>query len=213
MKYLYRIVNVLLALLMFPVVIFSDLIAFRMSTSLIDQVGLEESFSIKFIIDILTGKEAFWHQMLIENTEGGFSWPPELDIIKGRLIAFAVCFVLVLVAMIFIVVWSCCSNKRIPVLAASVFSLISTIVMIACFNSAAKLIVDGTVNLISILSSNLLMNLVGTVVGFDGLKLGGFQNGMIFVIAGLLVWTGAYYLIEIGDTPEEKALAQAKRKK
>ena len=126
MKYLYRIVNVLLALLMFPVVIFSDLIAFRMSTSLIDQVGLEESFSIKFIIDILTGKEAFWHQMLIENTEGGFSWPADLDIIKGRLITFAVCFVLVLVAMIFIIVWSCCSNKRIPILAASVFSLIST---------------------------------------------------------------------------------------
>ncbi len=213
MKYLYRIVNILLALLMFPVVIFSDLVAFRMSTSIIDQVGLEESFSIKFIIDIITGKETFWHEMLIENAEGPLTWPAGLDPIKGRLITFVVCFALVLVAMIFIIVWSCCSNKRIPVLAASVAALISTIVMIACFNSAAKLIVDGTINLVSMLSSNLLVSLLGNVVGFDGLKLGGFHNGMIFVIVGLLVWTGAYYLIEIGDTPEEKALAQAKRKK
>jgi len=213
MKYLYRIVNILLALLMFPVVIFSDLVAFRMSTSFIDQVGLEESFSIKFLIDVLTGKESFWHQMIVENAEGAMSWPAGLDPIKGRLITVVVCFVLVLVAMIFIIVWSCCSNKRIPVLAASVAALISTIVMIACFNSAANLIVDGTVNLVSVLSTNWLVGLMGNIVGFDGLKLGGFHNGMIFVIAGLLVWTGAYYLIEIGDTAEEKALAQAKRKK
>jgi len=206
-------VNILLALLMFPVVIFSDLVAFRMSTSFIDQVGLEESFSIKFLIDVLTGKESFWHQMIVENAEGAMSWPAGLDPIKGRLITVVVCFVLVLVAMIFIIVWSCCSNKRIPVLAASVAALISTIVMIACFNSAANLIVDGTVNLVSVLSTNWLVGLMGNIVGFDGLKLGGFHNGMIFVIAGLLVWTGAYYLIEIGDTAEEKALAQAKRKK
>ena len=214
MKYLYRIVNILLAILMFPVVILSDLVAFRMSTSFIDEVGLEESFSIKFIIDVFTGKEEFWHTMLIENSEGtAMTWPEGLDPIKGRLITFVVCFALVLVAMLFIIVWSCCSNKRIPVVVASVFSLISTIVMIACFNSAATLIVDGTVNLIGALSSSVLGNLVSMFVGVDGLRLGGFHNGMIFVIIGLLVWTGAYYLIELGDTPEEKAAAQAKRKK
>lgn len=205
MKYLYRIVNILLALSMFPVVIFSDLVAFRMSTSFFDEVGLEESFSIKFIIDVITGKEAFWHEMIFENSTGPFTWPAGLDPIKGRIIAVAVCFVLVLVAMIFIIIWSIFSSRRIPVLVATVTALISTIVMIACFNSAAALIVDGTVNLIGVLSNSWLSSLVSNFVGFDGLILGGFQNGIIFVLVGLIVWTGAFYLIEIGEPEEEKA--------
>lgn len=205
MKYLYRIVNILLALAMFPVVIFSDLVAFRASTSLYDQVGLEESFSIKFIIDVITGKETFWHEMLIENSTGTFTWPSGLDPIKGRLIAVVVCFALVLVAMIFIIIWSIFSSKRIPVVAATAAALISTIVMIACFNSAANLIVDGTVNLISALSNSWLVGFVANFVSFDGLILGGFQNGIIFVLIGLLIWTGSFYLIEIGEPDEEKA--------
>lgn len=205
MKYLYRIVNILLALAMFPVVIFCDLISFRMSTSLYDQVGLQESVSIKFIIDVLTGKEAFWYEMLVKDSVGNFSWPTELDPIKGRLITIAVCFVLVLVAMIFIIIWSIFSSKRIPVIAVTAAALISTIVMIACFNSAALLIVDGTVNLIGAISDNWLVGLAGNFIGVDGLILGGFQNGIIFVLIGLIVWTGAFYLIEIGEPAEEKS--------
>ena len=205
MKYLYRIVNILLALSTFPVVIFADLIAFRMSTSFIDEVGLEESISIKFIIDVITGKETFWHEMLFEKSSGSFTWPAALDPIKGRLIAVVVCLALVLVAMLFIVFWSIFSSRRIPVLAATVTALISTIVMIACFNSAAALIVDGSINIMSAFSSGWLMSLAGNFVGFDGLILGGFQNGIIFILVGLLVWTGSFYLIEIGEPEEEKA--------
>ena len=205
MKYLYRIVNILLALSTFPVAIFADLIAFRMSTSFISEVGLEESISIKFIIDVITGKEAFWHEMIFEKSTSSFGWPAALDPIKGRLIAVAVCFVLVLVAMLFIIFWSIFSSRRIPVLAATVTALISTIVMIACFNSAAALIVDGSVNIMSVFSGGWLMGIVGNFVGFDSLILGGFQNGIIFILVGLLVWTGSYYLIEIGEPEEEKA--------
>lgn len=206
MKALYRIVNGLLAAAIFPVIIFTDLILFRLSTSVIE-AGLEEAISIKFIIDVITGKETFWHEMIIKKSTG-FSWPVALDPIKGRLIAFAVCFVLVILISLFIIVWSCCSNKRIPVLAASIGGLITTIVMIACFNSAATLFMDGTINLVSLFSTGWLASILGSFVSVDLLTLGGFQNGIIFVFVGLIVWTGAYYLIEIGDTDEEKAKAR-----
>lgn len=210
MKYLYRIVNALLAAAVFPVVIFADLILFRLSTTLAD-VGLEESISIKFIIDVITGKESFWHEMIIQNSSGSFTWPSALNPVKGRLIAFAVCFVLILLISLFIIIWSACSNKRIPVLAASAAGLVSTIVMIACFNSAAALLMDGTINVVNIFSSNWIVSLLGNVVLVDLLSLGGFHNGIIFLFVGLLVWTGAFYLIEIGEPKEEDKKTKIKK--
>ncbi len=206
MKALYRIVNALVAASVFPVAIFVDLLLFRVSTSFVD-AGLEESISIKFIIDVITGKETLWHDLIMKNSNG-FSWPSALDPIKGRLITCAVCFVLAIVACLFIIVWSCCSNRRIPVLVASAGGLISTIVMTVCFNSAADLIVNGTINLFEVFSGGWFVSLVGSFVSVDKLMLGGMQNGFIFIFIGLLVWTGAYYLIEIGDTDEEKAKAR-----
>ncbi|MBR4858773.1 MAG: hypothetical protein IKU08_06260 [Clostridia bacterium] len=207
MKALYRIVNALLAATVFPVAIFVDLVLFKLSTSFAN-AGLEESISIKFIIDVITGKEAMWHDLIFSDSSKGFTWPAALDPIKGRLITCLVCFVLVILISLFIIIWSCCSNKRIPVLAASAGGLVSTIVMIACFNSAAALLIDGTINLFSVFSGGWLVSLVGNFVSVDKLMLGGIQNGFIFIFIGLLVWTGAYYLIEIGDTEEEKTKAR-----
>ena len=77
--------------------------------------------------------------------------------------------------------------------------------MIAVFNSAAALFVDGTINIVNVFSSNWFVSLLGNAVTTDGLILGGFHNGIMFLFIGLLVWTGAYYLIEVGEPKEEKA--------
>lgn len=207
MKALYRIVNALLAAAVFPVVIFVDLILFRLSTSMFD-AGVEENISIKFIIDVITGKENFWHEMIIKNGSGEFAWPNALDPVKGRVITFLVCFVLILLIALFIIVWSAISNKRIPVLIASSAGLISTIVMIACFNSAAKLFIDGTINIVNLFTSNWLVSMFGSIVNVDLLSLGGFHNGLIFLFVGLIIWTGSYYLIELGDNEEENKKAR-----
>lgn len=210
MKYVYRIVNALLAAAIFPVVIFIDLISFQLSTSLAD-VGLEESISIKFIIDVITGKESMWHNLIFGEGESlSISWPAALDPIKGRLIAVAVCFALILLIAIFVIVWSACSNKRIPVLSASVAGLISTIVMTICFNSAASVLMDGTINIVEIFSSNWIISLLGNLVLVDYLGLGGFHNVVLFLFIGLIVWSLSFYLIEIGEPKEEK---KAKNKK
>ena len=113
MKYLYRIVNALLAAAVFPSLLFLDGILLRASTSLFD-AGLQETFTFMRIINILTGKETFFG---IPFEPGTASWPAALDPVKGKLIACVVFLALTLVAALFIFFWSIFSNKRIPVAA------------------------------------------------------------------------------------------------
>ncbi len=209
MKVLYRIVNALLAAAIFPVVIFADLIWFRLSPTMIDY-GLEEQISIKFLVDVITGKETFWHELFFGANAGPISWPAALDPVKGRLITFVVCFVLILLIALFIIIWSACSSKRLPVMLASVAGLIATIVMISCFNSAAALLMNGTINVAGIFSSGIIASLLGSFISVDLLSLGGFHSGIIFIFIGLIVWSGAYYLIELGEPAEEKEKKHSK---
>ena len=166
MKYLYRIVNIILAALFFPAVFFLDLIFFRASTSLA-KYGLEESISLKRIIDIFTGNDPL---SSLVKSDKGFTWPEGLAPLNARLIA------------------------------AAGVGLAATIVMIACFNSAAGDVVDGTVNIVSAIGgSSLITSLIGGVVSIDKLMLGGFHNGLLIIFILLIVWTASYMLIELGD--------------
>lgn len=196
MKYLYRIVNIILAALFFPAVFFLDLIFFRASTSLA-KYGLKESISLKRIIDIFTGNDPLSG---LVKSDKGFTWPEGLAPLNARLIAAAVALGVAALAAIFIIIFSVCSGKRIPVLAAAGVGLAATIVMIACFNSAAGDVVDGTVNIVSAIGgSSLITALIGGVVSIDKLMLGGFHNGLLIIFILLIVWTASYMLIELGD--------------
>lgn len=196
MKYLYRIVNIILAALFFPAVFFLDLIFFRASTSLA-KYGLEESISLKRIIDIFTGNDPL---SSLVKSDKGFTWPEGLAPLNARLLAAAVALGVAALAAIFIIIFSVCSGKRIPVLAAAGVGLAATIVMIACFNSAAGDVVDGTVNIVSAIGgSSLITALIGGVVSIDKLMLGGFHNGLLIIFILLIVWTASYMLIELGD--------------
>ena len=56
MKYLYRIVNALLAATIFPVAILLEFVIIRLSTTFVD-VGLEETFTLKQIIGFFLGTD------------------------------------------------------------------------------------------------------------------------------------------------------------
>lgn len=200
MKYLYRIVNALLAAAVFPSALFLDGILLRASTSFIDY-GLEETFTLMKIIKIFLGEETFFG---IPYEPGSMSWPSALDPAKGRLIATVVFFALALVAAVFIIVWSICSNKRLPVAIASVVGIVSMSVSTGCFKSATGLLTKGIINVVQLFSEGWLASLLGGFINIDRLEFGGFQNGIIICFILILVWTGAYYLIEIGDSKEEK---------
>lgn len=203
MKYLYRIVNALLAAVIFPIILFMDFVYFRIGTTVVD-AGLHETLSVKDIIDIIRG-DHYFSFIYDRASASSFSWPEAFDVLNVRLIVSGVCLALVIIAAIFIIVFSICSSKRLPVVAASVAGLISTIVMICCFSSAASVITTGVIGIKDILSSGLLTSLVGTLVKIEAISLAGFQNGLIFTFVFLLVWTGAFYLIEIGDNEKEKS--------
>lgn len=202
MNALYRIVNALLAAVVFPIILLMDFIYFRIGTTVVE-AGLHETLSVMDMINIVRGEHYF--SFIYDGVKSSsFTWPEAFDLINGRLITSGVCLALVIVAAIFIIVWSICSNKRIPVVAASVFGLISTIVMTACFKSAASVITTGVIGVNDVLSSGLLTSILGSLVKIEAISLAGFQNGLIFLFVFLIVWTGCYYVIEIGETKEEK---------
>lgn len=210
MKYVFRIVNALLAAAVFPAVIFLEFILFRVSTTLFD-AGLEESITIKFIIDVITGKEEMWHNLIMQS-EGGLAWPAALDPVKAELIAVVVLFAVALVAALFVFIWSICSNKRIPVLVASGIGIASTVAMTAVFNSVAALLMDGTINVVELFSSNWIVSLLGNLVLVDYIGFAGFHNAIIILFVGIIVWTLAFYLVELGEPEEEKNKASVKKK-
>lgn len=209
MNYLYRIVNALLAAVVFPIILLMDFIYFRIGTTLVD-AGLHETLSVKDMIDIVRG-DHYYSYIFDGIKSSSFSWPEAFDVINGRLITSGVCLALVVVIAIFIIVWSICSNKRIPVAAASGLGLVSTIIMSACFKSAASVITTGVIGIKDIMSTGILTSILGSVIKIEAISLAGFQNGLIFLFIFLLIWTGCYYIIEIGEDKDGKVKADKKK--
>ncbi len=202
MKYLYRIVNALLAATVFPIILLMDFVYFRIGTTVVD-AGLHETLSVKDMIDIVRG-EHYFSYIYEAAADSDFHWPDAFDTINGRLITAGVCLALVIVVALFIIIWSIFSNKRLPIIIADAMGIIATIVMICCFNSAASVITTGVIGISDILSSGILTSILGSLVKIEAISLAGFQNGLLFAFAFLIVWTGAFYIIEIGE-PKENA--------
>lgn len=210
MKYLMKAVNALIAAAIFPIAIFLNFIfiqigtsdgakpIFEMLGSDFPGVGVEESLSIYNFIQIANGDH--YLSGMFKNSSGPFMWPVALEPLNGRLIAFAVFFVLTLLVALFILIWSICSDKRLPVIIAAAGGILSSIIMIACFNSAAGELTSGAISLMSLISQQgLLTDLLGGLVGIDTLMLGGFHFGFIIAFICIIVWTGAFILVDIGE--------------
>lgn len=206
-------VNALIAAAIFPIAIFLNFIFVQIGTSdgakpifeLLGSdfpgVGVEESLSIYNFIQIANGDH--YLSGMFKGSSGPFMWPVALEPLNGRLIAFAVFFVLTLLVALFILIWSICSDKRLPVIIAAAGGILSSVIMIACFNSAANEITSGAISLMSLISQQgLLTDLLGGLVGVDTLMLGGFHFGFIIAFVCIIVWTGAFILVDLGEEKE-----------
>lgn len=206
MKYVYRVVNVLLALAVFPTLYFVDLIYAEMSVSLIKKAAVYESLSIKEIVDIFTGKSDYSALLSIfkVDTSSVFKWPQEFNILNTRLIIIGVLLAVMLLSALFIFIFSCVSGKRIPVLVSSAVGLISIIAANIVFKSVAAEFTSGNINIVKALSGGgLIQSLVGSAVNIDSVRFAGFQNAEIMIFAGLITWTAIFYLSELGDTEKK----------
>ncbi len=201
MNALYRIVNALLAAAIFPVILFMDFFYFRASTS-IAEAGFHETLNFMDFIEIYKGDHLL---STFIKPGSGAGWPAGLAPLNARLIASAVALVAVVVIAIFIIIWSCFSNKRIPVLIAAGLGIASTIVMICCFGSASNAVISGEINIIEVIAgSGIISSIVGGLVDIEAFDLGGFQNGILIAFGAMVLWTAAYYVIELGEPKEEK---------
>ncbi len=214
MKYLMKVVNALIAAAIFPVAIFLNFIFVQIGTTdsvadilqffgtEIPGVGVEQSLSLYNFYEIYNGDH--YLSGMFKFSSGPFMWPQALEPLNGRLIAFAVFFALSILIALFILVWSICSDKRLPVILAAAGGIISSIVMICCFNSAANEIISGNIPLTTIIGGDggLITDLLGGLIGVDTLALGGFHFGFIFIFVAIIVWTGAFMLVDVGETKE-----------
>ena len=215
MKYVMKIINALIAAAIFPAAYFLDLVFIQVGTNKNAQwliqlfspdspgIGIEESLSINEIVQIVNGKHVYSY--MYEGMSGKFTWPEALAPLNARLITFAVCFVLCLLIALFIIVFSICSSKKLPVVIAAGAGLLSAIIMISCFNSAANVIMSGEIPMQAILGTTdgWLTNLLLGFIGVDTLMLGGFHSAFVIIFVCIIVWTGAFALVEIGEEKEE----------
>ena len=217
MKYVMKVINALIAAAIFPAAYFLDLFFIQVGTNKNAQwliqlfsensagVGVEEALSIHEIVQIIRGEHIY--STMFDGMSGGFTWPEALNPLNGRLITVVVCFVLCLLIALFVIIYSICSSKKLPVVIAAIAGIVSAIIMISCFNSAASVIVSGEISIQSILSTadGWLTSILLGFVGVDTLMLGGFHSAFIIIFVCIIVWTGAFALIEIGENKEEPA--------
>ena len=230
MKVVYRVVNALLAVLVFPATYFLEMffikISFNDNLSDVSDLlakflpdtsknplnyGLQESINLKRIVDIATGNDRL--STILPNN-GKLSWPAGLDPIKPHLIACAVLLCVALLTALFVLIWSACSNRRLPPAIVAAVGVAATIAMTIVFNRAAAHLMNGDLNPVEALAgSGVLTSLIGQALQIDVLVLGGFQNAIIILLGLVVVWTFICSAIEWGDAEAEAEKAAQKAKK
>lgn len=235
MKYLYRIVNIILGVLVFVSAVFVHFlrIIIRTGESLdsffmnlmdnkTDGVGLAEEFSILRFYKLFTGKDDLSFIVDTAKNGGNILWPKEFYPLNVRLIIFAACFILMLAAGLFLIIWSCFSNKHLPMFITGIVGLVLDIVMIFDFKSISTDIYTAKVDVVGylidkLLGEGLLASLLGNVV--DKVSKGaveliitmcGLQNAFLFIFIAVIMWSGAFYLVDLGD-PKAKEMKEAEK--
>ena len=237
MKTVYRVINALMGLGVLVASFFANFVKITIGTSKnLDEffsnltdggstgVALAETFSVKRFINFFNGKDDLSVVLDIKKS-AVFLWPEDMDKLKTRLIVFAVATVLILITAIFIIVFSCISGRRIPMLVAGIAGVILTIVFIRVFNSMSYAILSGDVNLVdyfadTLFGEGLLLKIVGSLAS-DALviylTLAGVHIWFFALFLGVAIWTAVFYLVELGDPDakkqreEEEKARQAKK--
>ncbi len=198
MKYVYRIVHGLLAAAVFPAFVFLQLFYAEISSPISSEYGMYIEFTVKRAIDFLMGNDRLNAIVSLDDLKGEMSWPAELDPIKAALICFAVFAVLALVAALFLVVWSCISNNRLGYLIAGGAGLAFVAAMMICFVPISNFLESDAFNIGAVLSDGLIAQILGGFVNIDRIILGTFANGMLILFIAMVVWTGMFYITDIG---------------
>lgn len=127
-------------------------------------------------------------------------WAAFADV-HGAIICTVVFFVMALLIALVLFFFSCFSGKKLVPICLSAGGIVSLIAMRIAFNTAAAPVLAGEISLASLLgsSSSVFSSIVGSLAEVSVARLDTAWFVMLFLFIGMLVWAGAYMLIEAGD--------------
>lgn len=204
MKALNRIVTALLAIAVFPVAYFTDLITVYMHANLYDS-NIVEALSIKRIVELFTGDGLFAG---VFNKDNMSEIPEGLLKFKGNFIAFVVCFALALLVALATVIVAAATNSRKATASLGAAGLLSIIGMRIAFSAVSSAVKAGTLTLGSLTDMS-FMNLFGKIVL---VTMSTAPAVMTVLFLAILIWNVAFIVIDLGEEQPKKKAKHAKKK-
>lgn len=204
MKALNRIVTALLAIAVFPVAYFTDLITVYMHATIYDS-NIVENLSVKRIIELFTGDGLFAG---VFNKDNMSEIPEVLLKFKGNFIAFAVCFALALLIALAIIIVAAATNSRKTTAALGAAGILCLIGMKIAFSDIAAAVDAGTLTLGSLTDMS-FMNLFGKIVL---VTMSTAPVVMAVLFLAILIWNVAFIAIDLGEEQPKKKAKHAKKK-
>lgn len=203
MKALNRIVTALLAIAVFPVAYFTDLITVYMHATIYDS-NIVENLSVKRIIELFTGDGLFADLV----KDGASELPDGLLKFKGNFIAFAVCFALALLIALAIIIVAAATNSRKTTAALGAAGILCLIGMKIAFSDIAAAVDAGKLTLGSLTDMS-FMNLFGKIVL---VTMSTAPAVMTVLFLAILIWNVAFIVIDLGEEQPKKKAKHAKKK-
>jgi len=204
MKALNRIVTALLAIAVFPVAYFTDLITVYMHATIYDS-NIVENLSVKRIVELFTGDGLFAGVFNKDNMSG---IPEVLLKFKGNFIVFAVCFALALLIALAIIIVAAATNSRKTTAALGAAGILCLIGMKIAFSDIAAAVDAGKLTLGSLTDMS-FMNLFGKIVL---VTMSTAPAVMTVLFLAILIWNVAFIVIDLGEEQPKKKAKHAKKK-
>lgn len=198
-KIVYKTVAALLALSVIPIAIYAKMIQFVGSIS-VSENYVGEHMSLYDIYELFFGKHAIFHPSKgMEMSDKVKATMPWL-ITSGAFLAAAL-----LVGIAAAVVAVCC-RKKLPTLILSAVGCMTVIGLFRAFKAFAAPYLDGTISLddLGILGENFLSTIASSLFKLEILQISSAGFLMFGAFGALLLWTGAFMLVEIGETKPVK---------
>lgn len=203
MKALNRIVTALLAIAVFPVAYFTDIITVYAHANLYDS-NIVEALSIKRIVELFTGDGLF-----ADLVKGGASELPDgLLKFKGNFIAFVVFFAIALLVALAIIIVAAATNSRKTTAALGAAGILCLIGMKIAFSDIAAAVDAGKLTLGSLTDMS-FMNLFGKIVL---VTMSTAPAVMTVLFLAILIWNVAFIVIDLGEEQPKKKAKHAKKK-
>lgn len=177
MKVLYKTVTPVLAVLIFPVMVFMPF--FRLITAsdtvnkLLAEYGLGEQITLLDLYHAVTNIKS---QAASDGKTLNFSMSVLPEEARGYLSAFLVFAAIAIVCAVLVIILSIATKKKLAVSGVSAFGVVSSLFMNFFFNKAARGFITGEINVIDIYTAITGDDSVSTITGLVGNILGAVNS-------------------------------------